>query len=157
MNGEEDQMLNQTPEGGQILGEGKIMPIDGKLAAEQEADSRFWDYVIGGALLVAAVVLAVYTAPIWITGLVVVIGLAFIFEGEPDENGKRQSVATQLWDSTETIAQNTANVVSWIADATKSTWFWLVIVAIAIWYFTRGNSDETLAQELSRKIKSIVN
>lgn len=157
MNEEVDQKLNQTSEGGQIPGEGKIMPIDGKLSIEQEADSRFWDYVIGGALLVAAVVLAVYTAPIWITALVVVIGLAFIFEGDPDENGKRQSIAAQLWDSTETIAQNTANVVSWIADATKSTWFWLVIVAVALWYFTRDNSDETLAQELSRKIKSIVN
>lgn len=157
MNEEVDQKLNQTSEGGQIPGEGKIVPIDGKLSIEQEADSRFWDYVIGGALLVTAVVLAVYTAPIWITALVVVIGLAFIFEGDPDENGKRQSIAAQLWDSTETIAQNTVNVVSWIADATKSTWFWLVIVAVALWYFTRDNSDETLAQELSRKIKSIVN
>lgn len=145
----------QQPQNAPIYGEGQVPQLDGKLQAEQQADSRFWDYVIGGALLVAAVVLAVYTAPVWITGLVVVIGLAFIFEGEPDANGNRQSVASQIWDSTESIAQNTANVVSWIADATKSTWFWLVLAAIAIWYVTR-DSNESVAQELSRRLKSVV-
>lgn len=118
-------------------GVGQSITLDNQMRLEQQAESRFWDYVIGGALLITAVVLAIYTAPVWIIGVLVVIGLSFIFEGSPGLDGERRSVASQIWSSTESLSQNVANVVQKLSEVTKSPWFWmLLLAALAIWFYT---------------------
>lgn len=118
-------------------GAGQSITLDNQMRLERQAESRFWDYVIGGALLITAVVLAIYTAPVWIIGVLVVIGLSFIFEGSPGPDGGRRSVASQIWSSTESLSQNVANAVQKLSEVTKSPWFWmLLLAALAIWFYT---------------------
>lgn len=142
--------------------EGKT-PLEGGLpgdvtfsASEQEVDNRFWDYVIGAALVVAAVVLAVYAAPLLVTLAVFAIGLAFIIEGEPDENGARRSIAAQVWDSTQTLTQNLTNAFDWLANAFKGPWLWLILLALAFWYLKNQDNDRSAAAQLSDQLKRIL-
>lgn len=125
-------------------------------AAEREADNRFWDYVIGAALIVVAVVLAVYAAPLIITLTVFAIGLAFIIEGEPDENGARRSIAAQVWDSTQTLTQNLTNAFDWLANAFKGPWLWLILLALGLWYLKNKDGDRSASVQLSDKLKEIL-
>lgn len=146
----------------------QTLPIDGRTplegglpgdanfnASEQEVDNRFWDYVIGAALVVTAVILAIYAAPILITVAVFAIGVAFIIEGEPDENGARRSIAAQIWDSTQTLTQNMTNAFDWLANAFKGPWLWLILLALALWYFKNKDDDRSVSIQLSDKLKEV--
>lgn len=124
--------------------------------SEQEADNRFWDYVIGAALVVAAVVLAIYAAPLLITLTVFAIGLAFIIEGEPDENGARRSIAAQVWNSTQTLTQNLTNAFDWLANALKGPWLWLILLALGLWYLKNKDNDQSVSVQLSESLQRML-
>lgn len=147
----------------------QTLPVDGRTplegglpgdialsASEQEVDNRFWDYVIGAALIVAAVVLAIYAAPLLITLTVFAIGLAFIIEGEPDENGARRSIAAQIWDSTQTLTQNLTNAFDWLANALKGPWLWLILLALGLWYLKNKDDDRSASLRLSESLKRVL-
>lgn len=147
----------------------QTLPVDGRTpsegglpgdivlsATEQEVDNRFWDYVIGAALIVAAVVLAIYAAPLLITLTVFAIGLAFIIEGEPDENGARRSIAAQIWDSTQTLTQNLTNAFDWLANAFKGPWLWLILLALGLWYLKNKDDDRSASSRLSESLKRVL-
>lgn len=130
-----------------------IRQLNGQVVTE---DGRFWDYLIGGALIITAVALAIYTAPVWIVATIALIGISFIMEGKPLEDGTQQSLASQLWDSSQTLAQNASNFISWLADSSIITWLVIIAIIGAIWYFTKSDQGSEKLSGWREQIRQLL-
>lgn len=95
---------------------------------------RTWDYILGGIAIVAAVALVYVSAPVWLVVAAVVIAVVLILPGGTDENGKEQSFFASIWDSSATLTTNVSNAFRAFADFTGTPWFWLILIALLLWY-----------------------
>lgn len=139
----------QQPQGApkQVHGEGKITSFDGKLNAIDDDgglfDGRFWDYVIGGACIIGAVVLAIYAAPVVLVAAVAIIGVGLILPGAPDlVTREEQSLWASIWDSTASLSENVSAAYAKLAEFVKTPIFWLLLVAFFFWYYTRNDKGK---------------